>query len=140
MNGWMGKILHIDLTDSKISEIETQPYAEKYLGGRGLASRLYWEKVTPAVKAFDPENRLIFMTGPLLATGAQGAARMCVSAKSPMAYPEGYCYGSMGGYFPSELKKAGWDGIVIDGRAAKPTYLLINDDKGRAPGRNHAVG
>ena len=129
MNGWMGKILHIDLTNSYISEIPTQPYAGKYLGGRGLASRLYWEKVTPAVKAFDAENRLIFMTGPLLATGAQGAARMCVSGKSPMAYPEGYCYGSMGGYFPSELKKAGWDGIVIDGRAARPTYLLINNDK-----------
>ena len=129
MNGWMGKILLVDLSDSKISEIETKPYAEKYLGGRGIASRLYWEKLTPDVKAFDPENRLIFMTGPLLATGAQGAARMCVAAKSPMAYPEGYCYGSMGGYFPPELKKAGWDGIVIDGRADKPTCLVINDDR-----------
>lgn len=129
MNGWMGKILHIDLTGSQISEIPTQPYAEKYLGGRGIASRLYWEKVTPAVKAFDRENRLIFMTGPLLATGAQGAARMCVAGKSPMAYPEGYCYGSMGGFFPSELKRAGWDGIVIDGRATKPTYLFVNNDR-----------
>ena len=129
MNGWMGKILHIDLSDSKISEIETQPYAEKYLGGRGLASRLYWEKVTPDIKAFDPGNRLIFMTGPLLATGAQGAARMSVSGKSPMAYPEGYCYGSMGGYFPAELKRAGWDGLVIDGRASKPVYLFIDNDK-----------
>jgi aldehyde:ferredoxin oxidoreductase len=127
MNGWMDKILHVDLNSSKISEIPTQPYAEKYLGGRGLASRLYWEKVTPDVKAFDPGNRLIFMTGPLLATGAQGAARMSVSGKSPMAYPEGYCYGSMGGFFPAELKKAGWDGIVIDGRAPKPVYLLINN-------------
>jgi aldehyde:ferredoxin oxidoreductase len=129
MYGWMGKILRVDLSDSTISEIPTQPYAEKYLGGRGLASRLYWEKVTPRVKAFDPGNRLIFMTGPLLATGAQGAARMCVSGKSPMAYPEGYCYGSMGGHFPAELKKAGWDGIVIDGRASRPTYLLIDNDK-----------
>jgi aldehyde:ferredoxin oxidoreductase len=85
--------------------------------------------VKPEVKAFDPGNRLIFMTGPLLATGAQGAARMCVAAKSPMAYPEGYCYGSMGGYFPSQLKKAGWDGIVIDGRASVPTLLFINEDK-----------
>ena len=102
MNGWMGKILHVDLSNSKTSEIATQPYADKYLGGRGLASRLYWEKVTPEVKAFDPENRLIFMTGPLLATGTQGAARMSVSGKSPMAYPEGYCYGSLGGYFPAE--------------------------------------
>ena len=125
----MGRILHIDLTSSQISVIPTQRYTEKYLGGRGIASRLYWEKVSPAVKAFDAENRLIFMTGPLLATGAQGAARMCVAGKSPMAYPEGYCYGSMGGFFPAELKRAGWDGIVIDGRATKHTYLLINNDK-----------
>jgi len=129
MHGWMGKILHVDLSDSKISEIETQPYAEKYLGGRGLASRLYREKVTPGVKAFDPENRLIFMTGPLLATGAQGASRMSVSGKSPMAYPEGYCYGSIGGHFPAEIKRAGWDGIIIDGRASKPVCLSINNDK-----------
>ena len=129
MNGWMGKILHVNLSNSKISEIKTRPYAEKYLGGRGIASRLYWEKVTPEVKAFDPENRLIFMTGPLLASGAQGAARLCVVAKSPMAYPEGYCYGSMGGFFPPRLKRAGWDGIVIDGRAEKPIYLLIENDR-----------
>ncbi len=129
MNGWMGKILHIDLSSSKISEIETRPYAEKYLGGRGIASKLYWDKVTPDVKAFDPENRLIFMTGPILATGAQGAARLCVVAKSPMTCPEGYCYGSMGGHFPPQLKKAGWDGIIFDGKAPKPVYLLVENDR-----------
>lgn len=123
----MGKILHVDLTGSRISEIPTQPYAAKYLGGRGLASRLYWEKVGPEVGAFDPGNRLIFMTGPLLATGAQGCARMSVSGKSPMAYPERYCYGSMGGFLPAEIKRAGWDGIVIDGRAASPVYLVIDN-------------
>jgi aldehyde:ferredoxin oxidoreductase len=127
MNGWMGKMLHVDLTRSEIREMPTKPYADKYLGGRGLASRLYWEKVTPDVKAYDPENRLTFMTGPLLATGTQGAARISVSGKSPMAYPEGYCYGSMGGFFPAVLKRAGWDGIIIDGRAEKPTYLWINN-------------
>ncbi len=129
MHGWMGKILHVNLSDSKISEIETKPYAGKYLGGRGMASRLYREKVTPGVRAFDPGNRLIFMTGPLLATGAQGASRMSVSGKSPMAYPEGYCYGNMGGLLPAEIKKAGWDGIVIDGRASKPVCLSINNDR-----------
>jgi len=129
MHGWMGKILHVDLSNARMSEIATQPYAEKYLGGRGLASRLYWEKVKPDIKAFDPDNRLLFMTGPLLATGAQGAARMSVSGKSPMAYPEGYCYGSLGGFFPADLKRAGWDGIVIDGRAPKPVCLSINNDK-----------
>jgi aldehyde:ferredoxin oxidoreductase len=127
MYGWMGKILHVDLNDSRITESSTQPYAEKYLGGRGLASRIYWERVTPGIKAFDPENYLIFMTGPLVATGAQAATRMSVVGKSPMAYPEGYCYGNMGGFFGAELKKAGFDGIVITGRAPGPVYLWIHN-------------
>ena len=120
MHGWMGRILHVDLTNSKITQFSTQPYAEQYIGGRGIASRIYSETVTPEVKAFDPENRLIFMTGPLVATSTQGATRMSVVGKSPMTLPEGYCYGNIGGFFPTELKKAGWDGIVITGRAPKP--------------------
>lgn len=140
MHGYMGKILHVDLSNSKISEILTQQYADKYLGGRGLASRLYWEKVTPDVKAFDPENRLIFMSGPLLATGAQGAARMSVCGKSPMAYPEGYCYGSIGGLFPADVKRAGWDGIVIDGRASSPVYLVINNAEVELRDASHLWG
>ncbi|MGD9142462.1 MAG: aldehyde ferredoxin oxidoreductase N-terminal domain-containing protein [Dehalococcoidia bacterium] len=140
MHGWMGKILHVDLTGNKTSEIPTQLYAEKYLGGRGIASRLYWEKVTPDVKAFDPDNRLIFMSGPLLATGVQGAARMCVTAKSPMTYPEGYCYGSLGGYFPSDMKRAGWDGIIIDGRAENPVCLVINNDRVEIKDATHLWG
>ena len=129
MYGWMGKILNINLTSSEISYINTKPYAGKYLGGRGIASRIYWEKVDPETGAFDPENHLIFVTGPLVATGAQGATRMAVAGKSPMAYPEQYCYGNIGGHFPAELKKAGYDGLVISGRAQTPVYLLIDDDK-----------
>jgi aldehyde:ferredoxin oxidoreductase len=127
MYGWTGKILHIDLTHSRTKEILTELYAEKYLGGRGIASRLYWEAVTPDVKAYDPENRLIFMTGPLVGTGAQAANRMTIAGKSPMAYPEGFCYGNIGGFFPSFLKRAGYDGMVIEGRASKPEYLWIKD-------------
>ena len=128
MNGWMGKILKINFSDGSQTRIPTSDYASKYLGGRGVASRLYWEQVLPEVKAFDPENRLLFMTGPLLATGAQGAARMCIAGKSPMAYPEGYCYGSLGGHFPAAIKRAGWDGIILDGRAQRPVYIVIEDD------------
>jgi len=136
MNGWMGKILKIDLNQEKITEISTWSYAEKFLGGRGIASRIYWETVRPEVKAFDPENALIFMTGPLTGSGAQGATRMSVVGKSPMAYPEKYCYGNIGGFFGGELKRAGYDGIVISGRAARPVYLWIND--GKADFRNAA--
>ncbi|MCR4394989.1 MAG: hypothetical protein NUV31_11515, partial [Dehalococcoidales bacterium] len=68
------------------------------------------------------------MTGPLVATGAQGATRMSVVGKSPMTCPEGFCYGNIGGFFGAELKHAGYDGIIITGKADRPVYLYINDD------------
>ena len=74
----MGKILLVDLTHLKTAAISTEPYADRFLGGRGIATRLYWETVSPETGAYDPDNRLIFMTGPLIATGAQGATRMSV--------------------------------------------------------------
>jgi aldehyde:ferredoxin oxidoreductase len=111
--GWIGKKLHVNLNDLETKAISTHPYAEQYLGGRGIASRIYGETVTPEIKAFDPENRLIFMAGPMVSTGAQAATRLSVIGKSPMSVPEGYCYGNIGGFFPPELKKAGqeifWD-------------------------------
>ena len=66
MNGWMGKILVVNLTTSKITTIDTKPYADKYLGGRGIGLRLYWEKVKPETKPYDPENCLIFTVGPVV--------------------------------------------------------------------------
>jgi aldehyde:ferredoxin oxidoreductase len=102
-------------------------YADRFLGGRGIATRIYWEEVGSNVRAFDPENQLIFMSGPLGATGAQGASRFEVVGKSPMLMPEGFCYGNLGGFFGPYLKKAGYDGVVISGRSAKPVYLWIHD-------------
>jgi aldehyde:ferredoxin oxidoreductase len=104
-------------------------YAEHFLGGRGIATRIYWEEVQPEVGAFDPENLLILMSGSLVATGAQGATRMTVISKSPMLMPEGFCYGNLGGFFPACLKRAGYDGIVVSGCADKPSYLWIHDNK-----------
>ena len=127
--GWVGKILSVDLSHSQISELDTMLYADRFLGGRGIATRLFWENVRPEVEAFDPENHLILMSGPLGATGAQGAARFEVAGKSPMLMPERFCYGNMGGFFGPELKKAGYDGIVVSGRAQRPSYLWICDGK-----------
>ena len=70
----------------------------------------------PQTGAFDPQNHLILMTGPLVATGVHGATRMSLIAKSPMTLPEQFCYGNLGGLFPAELKRAGWDGIIISGQ------------------------
>ena len=125
--GWCGKILKVELSSSRLSELRTMDYADRFLGGRGLATRIYWEEVGPDVGALNPENRLIFMTGPLTATGVQGASRFEVVSKSPMLKPEGFCYGNLGGYFGPFLKKAGYDGLVITGRAERPSYLFISD-------------
>ena len=93
LHGWCGQILKVDLSIGRTSAMDTEPYADRFLGGRGVATRIYWEEVLPGSGAFDPENRLIFMTGPLVATGTQGAARCMVIGKSPMLMPEGFCYG-----------------------------------------------
>jgi aldehyde:ferredoxin oxidoreductase len=127
--GWCGKILKIDLSDLRATELNTMDYADRFLGGRGIATRIYWEEVEPDVGAFDPANRLIFMSGPLGATGTQGASRFEVVGKSPMLMPEGFCYGNLGGFFGPYLKRAGYDGIVISGRSEKPVYLWIHDSK-----------
>jgi aldehyde:ferredoxin oxidoreductase len=129
MYGWMGKILNIDLADSTISIFDSGPYVEKYLGGRGVGLALYWEMVKPETKAFDPDNCLIFTIGPVVATSAQGATMTSVVGKSPATVPDGFCYGNLTGFIGPEFKKAGYDGIVIRGRAEKPVYLLIEDEK-----------
>ncbi|MFO7990443.1 MAG: aldehyde ferredoxin oxidoreductase N-terminal domain-containing protein, partial [Desulfotignum sp.] len=105
----------------------TPAYSDNYLGGRGIATRLYWEMVAPDIDALAPDNHLIFMTGPLGATGAQGASRFVAAGKSPMTLPEGFCCGNLGGYFGPYLKRAGFDGLVITGRADRPVYLYIDD-------------
>lgn len=127
--GWCGKILNVDLSNSRVTERNTMDYAARFLGGRGIATRIYWEEVGPDVGAFDPENRLILMSGPLGATGVQGASRFEVVGKSPMLVQEGFCYGNLGGFFGPYLKRAGYDGVIISGRSEKPVYLWIHDEK-----------
>jgi aldehyde:ferredoxin oxidoreductase len=129
MYGWMGKILQINLSTSEIKQFSSQPYINTYLGGRGIAARLYWERVKPHVKPFDPENPLIFITGVLVGTGAPASNIVSVVSQSPSASPEGYCYGNIAGFIGVEIKKAGYDGIIIEGKASKPVYLWINNDK-----------
>ena len=127
--GWCGKILKVDLTHAETADLDTMEYASRFLGGRGIATRIYWEEVAPDVGALDPDNRLILMSGPLAATGVPGGSRFSVVGKSPMRMPEGFCYGNLGGYFAPALKKAGYDGIVVTGRAKRPSYVWISDGK-----------
>jgi aldehyde:ferredoxin oxidoreductase len=128
--GWTGKILRVDLTTRKVSESSTFDYVPKFLGGRGLGARICWDEVPPGVNAFDPENRLIFATGPLQGTLAPTSGRFVVVGKSPQSAPvESFTRSGVGGHFAPELKWAGYDAVIIQGKASQPVYLWITDQK-----------
>ncbi len=129
MYGYVGTILKIDLTESTIEKIPTSTYElDKWIGGRGLGSIIHWQEVGPEVGALDPENVLTFMTGPLTGTMLDGG-RTFVQTISPAGYPDtgSFCRSSFGGAFGPELKFAGYDGIIVKGKAEKPVYIYIND-------------
>jgi len=123
--GWTGNLLRVDLGSRSIEMSSTVDLAERFIGGRGLASRLYWEESAGLTSAFDPDNILYFMNGPLCGMRAPGASRWLVLGKSPMAVPEQYAFGNLGGAFGAALKWAGLDGLAVRGAAEKPVYLLI---------------
>lgn len=126
-SGYAGKILRVDLSSGRISYFPTIDYADRFLGGRGIAAKLYWDEVSPNIRAFDAENRLIFMTGPLAGFTGLAGSRSQVCGKSPAITPESFSYASVGGSWGVELKFSGYDGIVIQGKSDKPVYLLIQD-------------
>lgn len=128
--GWAGKILRVDLTTGKISETSTFDYVPKFLGGRGIGAKIYWDEVPPEVGAFDPENRLILATGPLQGTMAPTSGRFMVLGKSPQTAPtESFCRSGVGGHWAPELKWAGYDALIVQGKSPKPVYLWITDQK-----------
>ncbi len=140
MFGWVGKILRIDLSSGKISEQSTARYARDYIGGLGTGTRILWDETTPAVKPLDPENRLVFMTGPLTGTTAPTSGRMEVVTKAAGTEPAMVTRSGLGGYFGPELKFAGYDGLIIQGRSDKPVYIWINDGKVEIRDARHLWG
>ncbi|MBI2910302.1 MAG: hypothetical protein HYX92_21880 [Chloroflexi bacterium] len=127
--GWVGKILRVDLTKVQVDEERTEKYAPKFIGGRAMGARVYWEEIGPEVGAFDPGNKVIIMTGPATGTLGPGVGRFNVIAKSPDPIPNCFFYSDPGGHFGPELKFAGYDGLIVEGKASKPVYLWINDGK-----------
>ena len=127
MYGWMGKILRIDLTEHSY-EIEDldEDLAKEYMGGRGLAIKILYDEIDPEIDAFDPDNKMIFGTGPLTGTGAVGSSRFVVVTKSPLG---NIGNGNAGGAFGPEIKYAGYDLIILEGKSPDPVYLWIEDDK-----------
>jgi len=123
---WQNQALRVDLTFGKISvEPLNAEWANDYLGGRGLGSKYLFESMDPAADALSPDNALIFVTGPLTGTMASTSGRYAVVTKGPLT--GAIACSNSGGKFGAELKYAGYDILIITGRAPKPVYLSIRD-------------
>jgi aldehyde:ferredoxin oxidoreductase len=125
-NGYCGRILRVDLTEGKITEqIPDQNLLRQYIGGTGLAVRLLYDETTAHTDPLGPDNVLAILTGPLAGTRVPASDRFAVAARSPLTglWGEGDC----GGKWASSLKRAGVDGVVVTGQAAKPVYLWVED-------------
>ncbi|MDJ0987082.1 MAG: aldehyde ferredoxin oxidoreductase family protein [Desulfobacterales bacterium] len=139
MNGWMGKILRVNLSSGDINAEAPDPkVARDFIGGRGLAIYYMLKEVDPNCDALGKENKLIMTTGPLTGTKAPTGGRYMVTTKSPLT--NAITCSNSGGNFPAELKKAGFDGIIFEGAAAEPVYLWINDDKAELKPAVHLWG
>ncbi len=128
----------MDLSTGEIERIPTDLYADPFLGGRGIAAKIYWDEVPPRVDAFHPENRLIFATGPVSATTNFLGSRWQVCGKSPIHDRFSYC--NLGGGWGASLKLAGYDALVVSGRAKGPAYLWIGPGGAQIRDASHLTG
>ena len=138
MDGWTGKILRVNLTkgDYIVEDLDLN-LAKKFIGGRGLASKMLFDEIDPTIDPLSPDNKLIFVTGP--ATGAAlGGGRYMVVTKSPLTGTIGTA--NAGGGFGPALKFAGYDLIIFEGRSEKPVYLSLDDDVVEIKSARHLWG
>ncbi|HXH02206.1 MAG TPA: aldehyde ferredoxin oxidoreductase family protein [Candidatus Competibacteraceae bacterium] len=126
--GWQRKVLRVNLTEGTCTaEPLNMEWAMQYLGQRGLASKYLVEEIDPKVDPLSPGNKLIMTTGPLTGTAASTGGRYSVVTKSPLT--GAIACSNSGGFFGAELKMAGWDMIIFEGRAPKPVYLYVENER-----------
>ncbi len=127
-DGYQGKILRVDLTNEKITtEPLNKEWAKQFIGGKGLGARYLFEELKPGTDPLSPDNILSIWTGPLVGTMVPLTGRYVIVTKSPLTgtFLDSYA----GGFFGSELKYTGFDGVIIKGKAKKLSYLWITDGK-----------
>ncbi|QHE77114.1 aldehyde ferredoxin oxidoreductase family protein [Hydrogenophaga sp. PBL-H3] len=136
---WAGKILRVNLTAGTVkTEALNTEWARSYIGSRGLGSKYLVSEVDPKVDPLSPENKIIWATGPLTGTMASTGGRYTVITKGPLT--GAIACSNSGGYWGAELKMAGWDMIIFEGKSPKPVYLYINDDVAELRDAGHLWG
>jgi aldehyde:ferredoxin oxidoreductase len=127
MKGWTGYILRVNLTDKTWKkESFTEEFAEKWVGGRGFAAKILFDELKPGIDALGPENKLVIALGPISGIPAPNTGKAVVAAKSPLT--GFYGDGNLGTHVSSQLRRAGYDALIVEGIAARPTMLYIEDD------------
>jgi len=130
MTGWTGKILKVNLSTGAISTIDTAKYTD-FIGGEGMALKIIFDEVPVGTQPYDAANELVFAVGPITGAGALCSGRTTVTGLTAMNPFGAVADSHFGGYWGSELKYAGWDALVVVGKAESPVWIRIDDDKVR---------
>jgi aldehyde:ferredoxin oxidoreductase len=126
LKGWTGFFLKIDLTKNKAAaELYSEDLAHNFLGGRGFAIKILWDTLKAGTDPLSPENKLIFATGPLTGIGLPNSGKLVIASKSPLT--GGYGDGNSGSWAAVNIRKAGYDALVVEGKASTPVILHIKD-------------
>src|SRR4030067_521325 len=126
MFGWQGPLLHLNLSRSKtVTETYDAVFAFNYLGGRGFAAKILWDQLKPGTDPLSPENKLVFATGPLTGFGLPNSGKLVVASKTPLT--GGYGDGNIGTNAAVQMRKAGYDAVIVEGRAKSPVFIHVKD-------------
>ncbi len=137
--GWNRKILRVDLGAGTCTEEPlNMAWAQDYLGSRGLATKYLVSEIDPRVDPLSPDNKMIMATGPLTGTMASTGGRYTVVTKGPLT--GAIACSNSGGFFGAEMKFAGWDMIIFEGRAPKPVYLFVENERAELRDASHLWG
>ena len=139
LNGYFGKLLEVNLTTGEIKKKQIpESDLKHFIGGRGLGMKMLWDRLSgPGVDPLSPENPILYMPGPFSGFPIPSASRTCIVTKSPRTSPlhsdykhaSTISYSNIGGFWGPELRFAGYDGLVVTGKASKPVYIKIENDK-----------
>jgi aldehyde:ferredoxin oxidoreductase len=139
LGGYVGKTLRVDLSTEEVKEIQfDEKDLQLFIGGSGLAAKIIYDEVPRKIEPFDPENRLVFMTGPLTGTISPSSGRYCVCTRSPLTGIWAEAHSA--GFWGPELKFAGYDGIILQGKSDSPVYLWIHDGEVEIKKAQHLWG
>ncbi len=128
MDGWTGQILRVNLTN-RTHRVETfsEDFATTWIGGRGFAVKILYDELAPGIDPLGPDNKLVVAVGPISGIPAPNTGKTIVAAKSPAT--GGYGDGNLGTRVTDQIRKAGYDALIVEGRADSPTMLYIEDDR-----------